>query len=204
MTRRARLFSVLAAILGGGLAVIGSTQPWLEVVLRDGAQDPLPVPGTAALPLVTPLGLAALALGLALSIVGRALRYVFGVLGVVIGGVLVWQSLRIALTTPPESVVTVVADATGLSGVAAVGELVSRISATAWPWLAAVGAALVLVGGLLTLVTAASWRRTDRRYRTDAAAQLDSAPGSRPHDAHDPIDSWDDLSRGADPTADPR
>lgn len=195
------MLAVVAAIVGGGLAVIGSTQPWLEVVLRDGAQGALPVPGTSALPLVTPLGLAALALGLALSIVGRVLRYVFGVIGVVIGGVLVWQSVHIATTAPPESVVSVVADTTGLSGLAAVDELVAQITPTAWPWIAAVGAVLVLAGGALTLLTAASWRSTARRYRTDPATQASSAPGSRPHDSHDPIDSWDDLSRGADPTA---
>ncbi len=204
MIRRARLISVLAAIVGGGLAVIGSTQPWLEVVLRDGAQATLPVPGTSALPLVTPLGLAALALGLAVSIVGPLLRYVFGALGVVIGGVLVWQSARVAVATPAESVVTVLAEATGLTGVAAVDELVSRIEPTVWPWAVSLGAVVVLAGGILTLVTASSWRSTDRRYRTDPAARIASAPGSRPHDSHDPIDSWDDLSRGADPTADPR
>lgn len=201
MIRRARLLAVLAAVLGGGLAVIASTQPWLEVTLRDGAHAVLPVPGTAALPLVTPLGLAALALGLALSIVGTALRYVFGALGVVIGGVLVWQSLRIALTSPPESVVSVVAESTGLTGVAAVEALAGAIVATPWPWLAGVGAVLVAAGGALTLLTATSWRSTARRYRTDPAEQVAKTAGSRPHDAHDPIDSWDDLSRGTDPTA---
>lgn len=201
MTRRSRTIAVLAAVIGGGLAVIGSTQPWLEATLRDGANAVLPVPGTDALPLVTPLGLAALALGLALSIVGTVLRYIFGALGVLIGGALLAQSLRIALTAPPEAVVRVVAESTGLTGVAAVETLVSGIAVTAWPWITAVGAALVCAGGVLTLVTARSWRSTARRYRTDAAAEARQPRGSRPHDSHDPIDSWDDLSRGSDPTA---
>lgn len=201
MTRRSRTIAVLAAVIGGGLAVIGSTQPWLEATLRDGADAVLPVPGTDALPLVTPLGLAALALGLALSIVGTALRYVFGALGVLIGGALLAESVRIALTAPPEAVVRVVAESTGLTGVAAVETLVSGIAVTAWPWITAVGAALVCAGGVLTLVTARSWRSTARRYRTDAAAEVRQPRGSRPHDSHDPIDSWDDLSRGSDPTA---
>lgn len=201
--RRARTLAVVAAVLGGGLAVIGSTQPWLEATLRDGARAVLPVPGTAALPLLTPLGLAALALGLALSIVGPVLRYLFGAIGILIGGALAWESVRVAVTTPPAAVVTVVADATGLSGVAAVETLVESITATAWPWIAALGAVLVFAGGVLTLATARSWGGSDRRYRTDAAgpASVAGAAGSRPHDAHDPIDSWDDLSRGSDPTA---
>lgn len=201
MNGRSRMLAVLAAVLGGGLAVIGSTQPWLEATLRDGAHAVLPVPGTEALPLVTPLGLAALALGLALSIVGPVLRYVFGALGIVIGGALLVESVRIALTTPPEAVVGVVAETTGLSGVAAVEALVSTITATAWPVITAVGALLVAAGGVVTLVTARSWRSTARRYRTDAATEAARPRGSRPHDSHDPIDSWDDLSRGSDPTA---
>lgn len=195
------MLAVLAAVLGGGLAVIGSTQPWLEATLRDGAHAVLPVPGTEALPLVTPLGLAALALGLALSIVGPVLRYVFGALGIVIGGALLVESVRIALTTPPEAVVGVVAEATGLSGVAAVEALVSTITATAWPVITAVGAFLIAAGGVVTLLTARSWRSTARRYRTDAATEATQPRGSRPHDSHDAIDSWDDLSRGSDPTA---
>ncbi len=201
MTRRSRMLAVLAAVVGGGLAVIGATQPWLEATLRDGAQAVLPVPGTEALPLVTPLGLAALALGLALSIVGTVLRYVFGVIGVLIGAALLAESLRIALTAPPEAVVGVVADTTGLAGVEAVGTLVSAITVTAWPWITAIGALVVCAGGVLTLVTARSWRSTARRYRSDPAVEARRPGGSRPHDSHDPIDSWDDLSRGSDPTA---
>ncbi|MDD7929605.1 Trp biosynthesis-associated membrane protein [Microbacterium thalli] len=201
MNGRSRMLAVLAAVLGGGLAVIGSTQPWLEATLRDGAHAVLPVPGTEALPLVTPLGLAALALGLALSIVGPVLRYVFGGLGIVIGGALLVESVRIALTTPPAAVVGVVAETTGLSGVAAVEALVSTITATAWPVITAVGALLIAAGGVVTLLTARSWRSTARRYRTDAATEAARPRGSRPHDSHDAIDSWDDLSRGSDPTA---
>ncbi|MEH3088882.1 MAG: Trp biosynthesis-associated membrane protein [Microbacterium arborescens] len=200
MTRRSRMLAVLATVVGGGLAVIGSTQPWLEATLRDGAHAVLPVPGTAALPLVTPFGLAALALGLALSIVGTVLRYAFGVIAVLIGGTLLVASVQLALSAPPEAVVGVVADATGLSGVAAVETLVESIDATAWPWITAIGALLIVAGGVLTVLTARSWRSSGRRY-TDAAATVAGPRGSRPHDAHDPIDSWDDLSRGSDPTA---
>lgn len=85
MTRRSRLLCVLAIIVGGAIALIGSTQTWLTVTLNAGAVEPLDVPGASALPLLAPLSLAALALGLALTVVGRVLRYVFGVLATVIG-----------------------------------------------------------------------------------------------------------------------
>jgi len=41
---RARTISVVAIILGGTIAIIASTQTWLEVTLRVGATTSLPVP----------------------------------------------------------------------------------------------------------------------------------------------------------------
>ena len=54
-----------------------------------------------------------------------------------------------------------------------------------------------LPAGTVTLVTAHRWRAGGRRYQRDATP-AGAATGSRPHDA---IDSWDDLTHGADPTA---
>ncbi len=198
--RRGRSSAVLAILVGAGLALIGSTQTWLEVTLRDTAIAPLPVPGAAAVPLLAPLSLAALALGLALSIVGPALRYVFGVLAVAIGGALAVAAWRIAAEQPVDAVAGTVTESTGLAGVETVSALVDGIAATPWP-AATVGASLlVLFGGVLTLATAHRWPGAGRRYRTDVAA---APSGPRPHDASRDraIDSWDDLSRGDDPTA---
>ena len=199
MTRRARLIAVLAIVIAGGTAVISSTQTWLDVTLNDGAADTLAVPGTAAVPVLAPLGLAALALGLALTITGRVLRYVFGVLAVAIGASLLALTWPVATELPVTAVASTVTEATGLSGTTAVAALVAEITATPWPWVTLVAAALLVAGGAFTLATAHTWRGSGRRYRTDTpAAGAPGTAGSRPHDA---IDSWDDLSRGADPTA---
>ena len=197
MIARARLTSVLAIVVGGAIAIISSTQTWLEVTLRAGANEPLPVPGASAMPVLAPLSLAALALGLALTVVGRALRYVFGVLGVVIGGAVLIAAARIALEHPTDAVATVVTASTGLSGADAVADLVGAVTGTFWPVAAAVAGLLILLGGAFTLATAHRWRSGGRRYqREPVTGHADS--GSRPQDA---IDACDDLSHGDDPTS---
>jgi len=197
MTRRARLLAVLASLVAGGAAVISSTQTWLDVTLDDGAAHVLAVPGAAAVPVLAPLGLAALALGLALTIVGRVLRYIFGAIAVAIGVLLLTLSWPVAVDPPVTAVAATVTETTGLSGTAAVSALVAGITVTPWPWVTVAAAVVLVLGGIWTLVSAHRWKGSGRRYRTDAAVASGPA-ASRPHDA---IDSWDDLSRGTDPTA---
>ena len=153
--------------------------------------------------MLAPLSLAVLALGGALSIVGLVLRYAFGVLTVAIGVAssrfLTWTD-RVR-PTPISAVASTVTDTTGITGSEAVDALVAEVRPTAWPALTFVARLLLLAAGVFILVTARSWTRTGRRYESDAATPVEAgadAPASRPYDA---IDSWDDLSRGADPTA---
>ncbi|MDF2920027.1 MAG: rane protease subunit, stomatin/prohibitin s, partial [Microbacterium sp.] len=176
--------------------VIGSTQTWIDVTLDDGAQQTLAVPGSDALPVLTPLSLAALALGAALSIAGPVVRYVFGAIGLAIAALTGLGAAQIVFATPVSAAAATVTDATGISGVDAVGDLVAGLSLTPWPVVTLVAQILLAAAAVFTLVTARRWgSNAGRKYRTtgDSAAEA-----SRPHDA---IDSWDDLSRGDDPTA---
>ncbi|RKS89506.1 tryptophan-associated transmembrane protein [Microbacterium sp. AG790] len=203
MTARARSYAVLAIIAGGALAIISSTQTWLDVALDAGATASLTVAGAKAFTLLAPLSLAALALGLALTVVGRVLRYAFGAVAVVIGATLLVGAARVAIEHPVDAVAAAVTTATGLSGTEAIAGLVAGIASTPWPWLTVAAGALIGAGGILTLATSHRWRGSGRRYRTDAASAsttpaASAAAASRPHDA---IDSWDDLSHGDDPTA---
>ena len=198
MRRRARLLAVVTTVACGALGVISSTQTWLAVVLDDGAAHTLEVSGAAAIPILTPLSLAVLALGAALSIVGLVLRYLFGGLSIVIGAVLTWQTARVAIEHPIGAYASVVTDATGIAGDASVAQLVASVSATAWPVVTLAAWAVLVLAGAFTLATARGWAGTGRRFRTDDTARRAGAAGSRPHDA---IDDWDDLSRGEDPTA---
>ncbi|WP_022877501.1 Trp biosynthesis-associated membrane protein, partial [Microbacterium sp. B19] len=78
----------------------------------------------------------------------------------------------------------------------AIADLVSSMSLTPWPAVTLLAELLLAAAAIFTLVTARRWQGSaGRKYRTATDAPADA---SRPHDA---IDSWDDLSRGADPTA---
>lgn len=193
--RRARSLAVVGMLLAGALGVISSTQTWIDVTLADGAQQTLAVPGSDAVPVLTPLSLAALALGAALSIVGRVLRYVLGVIALAIAGVVGVATAQVLFTLPVSATAATVSDATGISGVDAISDLVSSMSLTPWPAITLLAEVILAAAAVFTLVTARRWQGSaGRKYRTAGDASTDA---SRPHDA---IDSWDDLSRGADPT----
>lgn len=196
MKRRARLIGVLALLLAGAIGIISSTQTWIFVTLI-GGDHALPVPGADALPLLAPLSLAALALGAALSITGMVLRYVFGALAVAIGVWLAVLTVRIMGGPPTSAVSSTVTETTGITGDAAVAALVESTALTGWVYVDLVAWFVLAVGGVFVLATARSWRGSGRRYRTDAAAHAPSTDEAAPLDA---IDSWDDLSRGDDPT----
>lgn len=195
MIRRARLLAVTATLAAGALGVISSTQTWLTVTLTQGADEALLVPGAAAIPVLAPLSLAVLALGAALSIVGLVLRYVFGALTVAIAGVLGWQTWVVLVERPASAVASTVTGVTGISGVDAVSDLIAAVSITPWPAVTLVGSIVLFAAGVLTLVTARTWKGAGRRYRTDGAA-----PAASPSAPLDAVDSWDGLSRGEDPT----
>lgn len=207
MRARARLLAVLSILVVGAIGVISSTQTWLTAVLDDGADHQIAVAGADAVPVLAPLSLAVLALGAALSIVGTVLRFAFGALTVLIAGLLGYLTAVIAFTTPVSAVASSVTTATGITGIDAVAGMVSSITATPWPGVTLAASVILLIAGVFTLVTAAGWRGSGRRYRSDpdaapgAKGEADAAAAaSRPFDA---VDSWDDLSRGGDPTADP-
>lgn len=191
---RSKLLAVLALLLGGVVSIISTTQPWITLTLTEGSNEPLDVAGGDAIALLAPLSLAAMALGLALTIVGRGLRHVLGAIGVAIGVGLLVTAVPVMVAPPQSTYSNAVSDRTGLSGSDAISALVSSATPTIWPAIGVVGAVLILAAGIWTLATAHTWARGGRRY----AASEDAAPQlSRPRDA---IDSWDDLSRGADPT----
>lgn len=200
MTRRARLLSVVVILFAGALGVISSTQTWLTVTLDDGASHTLAVPGASAIPVLAPMSLAVLALGGALSIVGLVLRYVFGVLTLVISGVLALLTAQVVAGPETRHVAQTVTEATGITGESGVAELVAGVGMSPWPAVTAVAWAALFAAGAMTIATARRWKGAGRRYTAAEAPSTGSAAAaaSRPHDA---IDDWDDLSRGDDPTA---
>ena len=195
MIRRARTIAVVLTLLCGAAGVLSSTQTWLHVALAGSAADDLTVTGAAAVSVLAPLSLAVLALGLALSIVGRVLRYAFAVIAIAAAVILGVVTAEVAYERPVSAVARTVTDATGITGDGPVSHLIARITPTAWPTVTLALWVVLLAVGVFVLASAHRWPAGGRKYRTDAAS---TAPASGPLDA---VDSWDDLSRGADPTA---
>lgn len=193
LARSGRSIAVSGFLLAGSIGIISSTQTWLTVERAD-AGEAILVPGASALPLLAPLSLAVLALGLALSIAGRAVRLVFGVLATATALFLGWTTLQLLASEPLGAVGPTVTETTGLAGSAAITDVVAGIEVSAWPYATLVGWVVLLVAAVVVLLTWRGWKSGGRRYRTDAPHETRAAG---PVDA---IDSWDDLSRGTDPT----
>ena len=191
---RARLLSVLTLVLVGAVALIATTQTWYSVTLHDVTEHPLEVSGTAALPVLAPLALAAIAMAAALGIVGRVMRLIFGVLTLAIGALLTALAAPLAFSQPISAVASTVTEATFISGDSSIAELVDTITPTAWPVIALICGVIICLTGVFTLISSRHWSTTGRRYSGSAATRVTAAG---PVDA---IDGWDGLSRGIDPT----
>jgi hypothetical protein len=191
--RRARTLAVLGFLLAGGVGIISSTQTWVAVHRAD-TEQALLVSGADALVLLAPLSLAVLALGGALSIAGRVLRYLIGVLGAAGAIVLTLGTLPILIAPPLEAVAPALTEATGLSGDSALTSIATTLEPSGWAAAALAGWAVLLVASVFVLATAHRWKAGGRRYEQPASGHHDQAGPL------DPIDSWDELSHGTDPT----
>ena len=179
MRRPGRGAALLACAAGGGLLLLASHHAW-------GVPSTAVPGGTAAAAATRPTGasLAPLTVGVGLlglaGVAGllatrgtgrRVVGAVLAVAGLAAGVVTVVQAHRVA-----GAVVTVT---TSLS---------VTLQATAWPWLALVGALLVGGAGGLAAWDGARWGRLSTRY--DAVGATPAAG-----------DLWAALDRGEDPTA---
>lgn len=193
LAERGRSLAVSGFLLAGAAGIISSTQTWLTVARADAGEDIL-VPGASALPLLAPLSLAVLALGAALAIAGPLLRLVFGILAAAVAVLLGWATLGLLFSPSVGAVAATVTKTTGLAGEAALDDVIAAITPSGWPWLGVVGWVLLLVASVLVIATWRRWKKSGRRYRTGSDTPSHS---DGPVDA---VDSWDDLSRGTDPT----
>jgi hypothetical protein len=182
---RERLLVVLGVLVAGAGAVLASTQTFASAALT-GSQHPVVVTGTQVAPALAPLGIVALALGLALTIAGRVARVVLGVVLVLLGVAIVSAALPSVLSDAAGTNGAITA-ATGVTDVTA---LVASRAGTAWPVVAVLSGVLAGAVGLVVLLRGHRWTTGGRRYRADAVAV----------DRTDPISEWDALTRGSDPT----
>lgn len=185
---RERLAAVVALTALGVLLLIAGTATWATVGL---AVPPgsVVVTGPSAAPALSALGLVLLALAAALSIAGRAARAVLGVLLLLIGAAVVGLALPAGLD-PARAATAAITAKTALTGADTVRGVIRSAVATPWPFVAAACGPLLAALGLAVLVRAPRWPVGGRRYRPARAVRTTG----------DPVDDWDLLTRGADPT----
>jgi uncharacterized membrane protein (TIGR02234 family) len=190
--RRSLAVALLCGALGAAVALLATRQQWSQgTATVAGGSFPLTAKGSdvtgvpAALAIV---GLAALVAVFAVRRTGR---------------------LVVAALLTLSGVGTVVAALLGASDTAALDEQAARasgdtsatvhaLSHTAWPYVAVVGGALILLAGLLALRYGRLWPAMSGRYeRSGAPRPRRAAPAVDPDR---PEDLWKALDRGEDPT----
>lgn len=188
---RERLVAVVALAALGVLLLIAGTATWATVVL-DVPPGSVAVTGPAAAPALSALSLALLALAAALSIAGRAARAVLGVLLLLIGAAVVALALPAGLD-PARAATTAITAKTALTGGDTVRQVIRSAVSTIWPFVAAACGPLLVALGVAVLARTRRWPVGGRRYRPARAMRTTG----------DPVDDWDLLTRGADPTGPP-
>ena len=183
MRSRALAFGCL--LLSGGLALVGSAQPWWRAV---GEGVAVKFSGTQATGgLSQALAIVALAGTLLMLALRTRGRRVIGALLLLVGaGIGVVGGLRLQ---PSAGAVRSQMREVSLADA-------FHVSATVWPWVFALSGMLVAAGAVLTIITARTWPSGSDRFQPGSSK---AAVGT----SDDPTELWKAMDVGVDPTADP-
>jgi uncharacterized membrane protein (TIGR02234 family) len=181
MRSRALAFGCL--LLGGGLALVGSAQPWWRAV---GEGVVVKFSGTQATGgLSQALAIVALAGTLLMLALRTRGRRVIGALLLLVGaGIAIVGGLR--LRPSADAVRSQVREVSLADAF--------HLSATVWLWIFAIAGVLVAGGALLTMTTAGTWPSGSDRFQPGSSKTVVSA-------SEDPAELWKAMDAGVDPTA---
>jgi len=180
---RSRALSFGCLLLGGGLALVGSAQPWWRAV---GEGVVVKFSGTQATGgLSQALAIVALAGTLLMLALRTHGRRIIGALLLLVGaGIAVVGGLRLRPSTAAvRSQVREVSLADAF-----------HLSATVWPWIFAIAGMLVAAGAVLTITTAGTWPSGSDRFQPGSSKAVVSA-------TDDSAELWKAMDAGVDPTA---
>jgi uncharacterized membrane protein (TIGR02234 family) len=186
---RLKAYSLLGIVLLAALVFTAWSQTWFTLTVQ---QKPFEVAGSVAGSALAPIALASLALVAALAIAGPFFRVVLAVLLAMLGVCVVVVS-AFAIANPVVAATAAITKSTGVAGAASVDKLVTATSMTGWPIVAIVLGVLLTLLGLGIAPTARSWPESGRKY---TRSRLVAADG----EGLDPVQEWDALSEGDDPT----
>jgi uncharacterized membrane protein (TIGR02234 family) len=181
--RRGLVAALVAGLLGGALALLVAGRRWAAatVTAPTGTRLHVAASGRALAPALPALGVAALALTLAVLAARGPLRRLVGLLLVVVGGATV--AVSVAARGAADRVLAERAFGTAVT--------VVHAPVAGW-WLLAVASGLLMTGaGALTVTLGRHWPSMGSRY---------DAPRSRRTAADPDASAWDALDRGDDPT----
>lgn len=193
-SRRLKNLTLVAGILLSGLVLLTWTGDWFELTLdgKSASHTALSVTGNTAAPALIALALAGLALVGALSIAGRLIRLILGIVQALLGFIVAYSAV-VALQRPAAASAALITGATGVSGTASIVAMVTAVTVTAWPYIAVLAGVLVMALGVLIVFTGQRWPGSSRKYQANRV-EVD-LPGTNP------VADWDNLSGGGDPTS---
>jgi uncharacterized membrane protein (TIGR02234 family) len=181
---RSRALAVGCLLIGGALALVASGQSWWRATGEGAAVKFTGTQVTAGLSQALAIvALAGTLLMLALRTRGRR----------VVGALLVFVGLGLALVgglrlRPSPDAVRIQAHEVSLADT-------FRLNTTAWPWIFAFAGVLIAVGGVVTMITAASWPSRSDRFQPRLSQTV-------PATSEDSAELWKAMDAGVDPTAD--
>ncbi|MYY08363.1 TIGR02234 family membrane protein [Streptomyces sp. SID4919] len=193
---RAGLRSLAAALLlgaaGAAIALLASRQGWTEGTANvPGGDFPLAAKGSEVTGVPAALAIVGLAALVAVFAVRRAGRVAVSALLALCGAGTVLAAVLGA--RDPAALDDRAAEVSGDTSAT-----VDALSHTVWPYVAAVGGALILLAGLLALRYGRLWPAMSGRYERDGSPRR--ARRAPTVDPDRPEDLWKALDRGEDPT----
>ncbi|ULR49975.1 TIGR02234 family membrane protein [Streptomyces deccanensis] len=189
--RRSLALALISGALGAAVALLATRQRWSEgTITVAGGSFPLTAKGSDVTGVPASLAVVGLAALVAVFAVRRSGRVLVAALLALSGAGTVAAALLGAYDSA--ALDDKAAEASGDSGAT-----VDALSHTGWPYVAAVGGALILLAGLLALRYGRLWPTMSGRYERDGTPRPRKA---RPVDPDRPEDMWKALDRGEDPT----
>jgi uncharacterized membrane protein (TIGR02234 family) len=192
--RRALALALLSGAVGAAFALLASGQVWSHATASF-AQGELPVKakGGDVTGLPSALALVGLAALVAVFAVKRAVRLLVAALLALCGG-----GVLTAALLGGRDHAALEEQAAKASGLARTG--IEAVQVSAWPYISAVGGALLLLAGLLALRYGPSWPSMSGSSRYERTGPRRRGAAAAPVDPDRPEDLWKALDRGEDPT----
>ncbi|MDN3020893.1 TIGR02234 family membrane protein [Streptomyces sp. S.PB5] len=184
--------ALLSGALGAAVALLSTRQQWSSgTATVAGGAFPLTAKGSDVTGVPAALAIVGLAALVAVFAVRRAGRFaVAGLLALSGAGIIAAAMLGASDSSALDE------QAAKASGDASA--TVAALSHTAWPYVAAVGGALILLAGLLALRYGRSWPAMSGRYERNGAPR--ASRRAKAVDPERPEEMWKALDRGEDPT----